>query len=247
MQFPTTRWDELAKASLHGDTVARTALDDFCRRYWQPVNGFIRWKGFDESEAADLTQDFFLNFLESRSWRRADRLRGSFRTFLLGALMHRLQKANSRKNRLKRGGGAAPASLDEMHGDESHEPALPHVPPADAAQFDRAWAVRVADAGLAVVREEYGANGKQPLYEALKGFLTARRTPPSYEEAAQRLGLNPGAVKTEIHRLRQAFRAALRLEISRTVSAPHEIEGELRHLRAVLADHGYDSRAPTET
>src|SRR5688572_18306242 len=85
MRFPTTHWDELAKASLHGDTEARTALDEFCRRYWQPVNAFIRWKGFDQAEAADLTQDFFLNFLKSRAWQRADRRRGSFRTFLLGA------------------------------------------------------------------------------------------------------------------------------------------------------------------
>ncbi len=247
MRFPTTRWDELAKASLHGDTEARTALNEFCQRYWQPVNGFIRWKGFDETEAKDLTQDFFLNFLETRSWRRADRLRGSFRTFLLGALTHRLQKARAHQTRLKRGGGNVPASLDEINGDESKEPTLPHVPAADAAQFDRAWAVRVVDAALATVRQNYSANGKPRLYETLKSFLTMRRAPPSYEETASALGLNPGAVKTEIHRLRQAFRAALRLEISRTVSAPHEIEEELRHLRTVLSDHAHDFDLPSET
>ena len=81
----------------------------------------------------------------------------------------------------------------------------------------------------------------------MKCFLTARRVPPTYEETASGLGLNPGAVKTEIHRLRQAFRAALRLEISRTVSAPHEIEEELRHLRAVLSDHAHDFDISGET
>ena len=245
MRFPTTRWDELAKASLHGDTEARNALDTFCGRYWQPVNGFIRWKGFAEAEAADLTQDFFLNFLETRSWRRADQLRGSFRSFLLGALTHRLQKARLHQNRLKRGGGSIPASLDEVNAGD-HESTLPHVPPADAAQFDRAWAVRVLDAALTEVRKDYSANGKERLYETLKCFLTSRRAPPSYEDAARALDLLPGTVKTEIHRLRQAFRAALRLEVSRTVSAPHEIEEELRHLRAVLSDHAPDF-GPSET
>lgn len=105
MEFPTTRWDELAQASLHGDTAARGALDLFCHKYWQPVNAFLRWKGYTEADAADLTQDFFLNFIETRSWRRADPLRGSFRTFLLGALAHRLQKTHARDTRLKRGGG----------------------------------------------------------------------------------------------------------------------------------------------
>lgn len=247
MPFPTTHWDELAKASLHGDAEARAALDQFCRSYWQPVNQFIRWKGFEEQEAADLTQDFFLNFLATSSLRRADRLRGKFRTFLLGALTHRLQKARSHQNRLKRGGGAALASLDEVQTDENHELALPHVQPADTAQFDRAWAVRVLDAALAAVREDYGANGKQRLYERLKYFLTPHRAPPSYEETARLLEMNPGAAKTEIHRLRQAFRAALRLEISRTVSAPHEIEEELRYLRAVLSEGEHDLVRPGET
>jgi RNA polymerase sigma-70 factor (ECF subfamily) len=247
MRFPTTHWDELAKASLHGDPEARSALDKFCRRYWQPVNGFIRWKGFDQQEAADLTQDFFLNFLETRSWRRADQLRGSFRTFLLGALTHRLQKARLHQNRLKRGGGSIPVCLDAANAANDHESTLPHVPPADAAQFDRAWAVRVLDAALAEVRKEYSAKGKQDLYEALKCFLTPRRALPSYEEAARQLDLNPGTAKTEIHRLRQAFRTALRLEISRTVSAPHEIGEELRHLRAVLSDHAHDFDMPGET
>src|SRR5688572_30479256 len=145
MPFPTTRWDELAQASLHGDTAARDALDRFCRRYWQPVNDFVRWKGYSEADAADLTQEFFLNFLENRSWRRADPLRGSFRTFLLGALMHRLQKAHSRDARLKRGGGAPVVSMEEVE-NELGAGDLPTVPPAAAAHFDRAWALQMLTA-----------------------------------------------------------------------------------------------------
>lgn len=236
MQFPTTRWDELARASLHGDTEARAALDEFCRRYWQPVNGFVRWKGFDQADADDLTQDFFLNFIETRSWRRADRLRGSFRAFLLGALTHHLQKAQAHQTRLKRGGGALPISLDQTEHASREEMALP---PEDAAHFDRVWAVRLLDVALTRTREEYAAKGKERTYAALKCFLTVRRTPPSYEEVARALGLTLGGIKTEIHRLRQAFRAALRLEIGRTVSAPHEVEEELRHLQSVWLSQGH--------
>lgn len=238
MQFPTTRWDELARASLHGDAEARTVLDEFCRRYWSPVNRFIRWKGYDEEDAADLTQDFFLNFLESRSWRRADRLRGSFRAFLLGALSHRLQKAHDRRLRLKRGGGTTPESLDELGDMDGQSPSSFLVAPADAAHFDRAWGVRLLEAALEAVRADYEGRGKGLLYAALKGFLTARAAPPGYEEVGRELGYHPGAVKTEIHRLRGAFRAALRVEIGRTVTTPHEIEEEFKHLRAVLAQGG---------
>ncbi|MEO5959453.1 MAG: sigma-70 family RNA polymerase sigma factor [Opitutaceae bacterium] len=247
MQFPTTRWDELAQASLHGDTAARRALDAFCRRYWEPVNAFIRWKGYAEAEAADLTQDFFLNFVETRSWRRAEPARGRFRTFLLGALTHRLAKARLHQTRLKRGGDSPAISLEETDAGKEAGAALASVPPTEVAHFDREWAIRVLGAALAVTREEYSAKGKQRLYEALKVFLTARGTPPSYETVACELGLGLGAVKTEIHRLRQALRAALRAEIGQTVSAPHEVEAELRHLRDVLAKHAHDFDEPGKT
>ena len=244
MQFPTTRWDELAQASLHGDHAAREVLNQFCRRYWDPVNAFVRWKGYSEADAADLTQDFFLNFLETRSWRRADPLRGNFRTFLLGALTHRLQKAHARGTRLKRGGGAEVGSLDEF---ENDEPDFPRVPPTDSAYFDRAWALRVLSAALVRTRDEYVTAGKQALYDGLKEFLGLRNQPQSYEETAAALGLTLAAVKTEIHRLRQAFRGAMRQEIGQTVSAPHEIEVELQHLRAVVVNQNLDSAPPTAT
>jgi RNA polymerase sigma factor (sigma-70 family) len=244
MQFPTTRWDELAQASLHGDLAAREALNQFCRRYWDPVNAFVRWKGYSEADAADLTQDFFLNFLETRSWRRADPLRGNFRTFLLGALTNRLQKARAHRNRLKRGGGAEVTSLDEF---ENNEPDFPRVPPTDSAYFDRAWALRVLSAALARTRDDYVTAGKQALYDGLKEFLGLRTQPQSYEETATALGLTLPGVKTEIHRLRQAFRGALRLEIGQTVSAPHEIEVELQHLRSVVVNQNLDSAPPTAT
>jgi hypothetical protein len=39
----------------------------------------------------------------------------------------------------------------------------------------------------------------------------------------------------------------MRLEIGQTVSAPHEVDEELRHLRAVLARHDLDSEPVGET
>lgn len=242
MQFPTTRWDELAQASLHGDAAARQALEDFCRRYWEPVNAFIRWKGYPEAEAADLTQEFFLNFVGTRSWRRADRLRGKFRTFMLGALARSLGNARVHQSRLKRGGDVPPVSLEETDDGAT----LPSVPPAEVAYFDREWAIRVLAAALEAVRDDYTAKGKERVFATLRVFLTATRTPPTYEAVAGDLGLGLGAVKTEIHRLRQSLGAALRAEIARTVSAPHEVDDEVRHLRTVLTSHGGGIDAPGE-
>jgi RNA polymerase sigma factor (sigma-70 family) len=247
VQFPTTRWDELAIATLHGDIEARRALDEFCRRYWTPVNNFVRWKGYSEAEAADLTQDFFLNFVTTRSWRRADPLQGRFRTFLLGALSHRLAKARAHQQRLKRGGGAEIVSLDDASAAAGEEGALPAVAPAEVAHFDREWAVGVLGAALAATREAYAAQEKQRHYEALKSFLSAQREAPSYEAAAAGLGMSVAAVKSEIHRLRQSLRTALHREIARTVSDPRQVAAELHYLRDVLTHGAQDFRRPDET
>ena len=42
-------------------------------------------------------------------------------------------------------------------------------------------------------------------------------------------------MKTLIHRLRRQFAAAVRREVMQTVSAPHEVDDELRQLRMVFA------------
>ncbi len=51
-----------------------------------------------------------------------------------------------------------------------------------------------------------------------------------------RTGLPAATVKTHVHRLRLRYREIVRREVARTVSAPHEIDEELRYLYTVLAE-----------
>lgn len=226
MSFPTTQWTQLALATLNGDTVGRAALDKFCQHYWQPVFLFIRFRWGIPEQARDLTQDFFLRVLEGADYKRADRLKGKFRTFLLGAVLHFLaEKARAAKAQ-KRGGDWDQTEMEDEKAS---------VSPADELVFDREWALAVLERALAVVRAECvearGAVAAEQLFLFLPG---AAASPPSYDELAARLGMALSAVKTVIHRLRQRLREALRAEIARTVSAPHEIEEEFNHLRRVL-------------
>jgi RNA polymerase sigma-70 factor (ECF subfamily) len=64
--------------------------------------------------------------------------------------------------------------------------------------------------------------------------LVGDRTAQPYEELAGKLGLSEGAVKSAVHRLRQRYRQLLRDEIAQTVAGVDDVEGELRHLIAVL-------------
>jgi RNA polymerase sigma-70 factor (ECF subfamily) len=71
-------------------------------------------------------------------------------------------------------------------------------------------------------------------FEVLRQFLPGCDAPPTLEDAAASLGTNVNAFKAALHRLRERFRELLRTEVSKTVSAPHEVEEELQYLRSLL-------------
>lgn len=244
MVFPSTHWTLLAMASLNGNTVGRQALEELCRRYWAPVCQFIRSRGRTEAEAEDLTQEFILHLMEQSTFKRADRLRGRFRALLLRSLVWFLADEWDKRSAAKRGGPQAPLSLNIGPGDD--DPALP-VEPAEAARFDQAWALTVLKSAWQRVHQEYAEAGRTEDFAVLKRFLPGAAEPPSYEAAAAQLEMTASALASEIHRMRGRFREHTRAEVARTVSAPHEIDEEMAHLRRLLEYRGTDFRTLAES
>jgi RNA polymerase sigma-70 factor (ECF subfamily) len=85
------------------------------------------------------------------------------------------------------------------------------------------------------LRAEFAAAGKPGDFEALKGCLMAAPGAIDYVTVASRLGMNEGAARVAVHRLRKRFREIYREEISQTLSDEADVAGELRHLAAALA------------
>ena len=105
--FPTTRWNQIARAVDGDDPDARAALADLCRIYWYPIYAFIRRKGYDAEQALDLTQDYFARLLEKRTVAAADRSKGRFRSFLLRDCSFFLADRIDRDRALEAGSGTA--------------------------------------------------------------------------------------------------------------------------------------------
>ena len=53
---------------------------------------------------------------------------------------------------------------------------------------------------------------------------------------ALRLGMSDTALRSELQRLRECFRNAVRQEVAATVETPSEVDAELHHLLAVLRE-----------
>ncbi|MGI8480992.1 MAG: RNA polymerase sigma factor [Chthoniobacterales bacterium] len=230
-RFATTRWDLVLASAQTQAPGADEALSDLCSTYWPPLYAFVRRRGFSPADAEDLVQGFFAQFLHDRAVKKADPLRGRFRTFLLSSIENFLANEWDRAAAAKRGGDFRFVALDEL-ATEERDTLDPIEATSPEAVFDRRWAQAIVDAALKHLREEADRRGKGKVFEELKSFLTADTT--SYENVATRLSLPLAAVKTAIHRLRANFRTIIRREVGRTVSSPTEIEDELRYLSSVL-------------
>jgi hypothetical protein len=141
------------------------------------------------------------------------------------------------RHALKRGGGAQLISTDELEAEELHHLRADREAAPDEV-LDARWAGVVLERALDKVRAECAAEGKTNLFETLSPFLGGTKPHVSYQEVADQMSLGLGAMKTLIYRLRQQFAAAVRREIMQTVSAPHEVDDELRRLRSVFARAG---------
>lgn len=234
--FGETAWSVVLAAG-GSESHAREALAELCQMYWPPIYAYLRQRGFNRDEAQDLTQIFFQRIVQDETLRRASPARGRFRSFLLGALTRCLADEKAYLRAVKRGGGAQFISMEEVATEEMHHQRVTtNLTPADS--LDARWAGLLLERALEKVRAEFSDNGKAETFDALSPFLGATRPEISYQDAAERMGLALSAVKTNIHRLRRQFASALRQEVMQTVSAPHEVDDELRQLRGVFVRLG---------
>jgi hypothetical protein len=230
--FVSTRWTVILKA---GDSAATSAgalsaLSELCHIYWRPLYVFLRKKGFGREDAQDLTQGFFAHLIENRGYAHADREKGRFRSFLLGALKHFIADARDREHALKRGGGMIPARLDDQ---EETQIARATKWQADEV-YDREWAASLVRHALDRLAQECALAGKAELFDYLIPRLAAEESAVPYEEMARRSRLTVASLRHELARLRDRYRAILREEVRGTVREAAEVDDELRYLCQAL-------------
>ena len=231
--FVTTHWSVVLTAGRSDTTRARAALENLCQTYWHPLYAYVRRRGHSSEDAQDLTQAFFARLLERNAVAAVAPEKGRFRSFLLASLNHFLSDEWDKARAQKRGGGKV-ISLD-LQSAETRLGEIPveHFTPEKA--FEHRWAITLLEQVYQRLGEEYRAQGKGALFDALRTTLAGASDAAPYAELARQLDLTEGAVKVAVHRLRQRYRGLLRDTIADTVSTPDEVEDELRYLFRTLA------------
>ena len=232
--FVSTPWSAVLAASHADDPMTQAALERLCETYWYPLYAYVRRRGYAIEDAQDLTQEFFTRLLRRHWLAGADRSKGRFRTFLLTAMERFLANEWDKARALKRGGGRPnlPLQLDTAETRYGIEPADRHTP---EQAFEYRWALTLLDEVVRQLEMEFQRRGQAALFKAFKPCLVGEGSAQPYAQLANTLGMEEGAVKVAVHRLRQRYRELLRAEIANTVAAPGEVETEMRHLFQVLA------------
>ena len=205
------------------------ALEELCKTYWFPLYAYVRRRGHTKADAEDLTQTFFARFLEKNYLEGLSAERGRFRAFLLASLKHFLANEWDKSQRQKRGGGASHLSLDWQTADTQFQIACPNELSPDKA-FDREWAVALLAKVIQRLQHEWEIEGRAEQFKHLKIFLSAGKGTIPYADAAKESGMQEGAVRVAVHRLRKRYRQLLVEEITQTVAGPEQVDEEMRAL-----------------
>jgi RNA polymerase sigma factor (sigma-70 family) len=239
--FMTTHWSVLRDLATEQEVAperAQELLSQLCADYWPPLYRFVRFRGYSEEDAQDLTQGFFVYLLEKEVYKAPQPDRGQFRTFLLHLLKRYLGKADAHRRRQKRGGEYVPVVINEDGVDifsvDQDDALLVKAPLDEQRAFDCDWAAALVERAMTALKAEYATGQRARVLEELRPFLIGGVGLPTYEEAAARLEVPMETLRSHLFRLRGSYRALLRAEVARTVSTDGEVESELRYLCRIL-------------
>lgn len=224
-QFATTRWSLIEHARDEPDR-SRPALEQLCRDYRPPVLAYVRRCGCALSDAEDITQEFFVRFIERGWYVTVDPGRGRFRTLLLTSLKHFIHDRCDHDHALKRGGGLRAVPLDDAY-------AVSTLAGPEQA-FVQAWIGTVLGRALARLRQESLEHGHAEQYDRLAEYLDGRAGGDDFGNLAVALGMRRNTLSVQLHRLRERLRQLVRMELLQTVGNAEALDAELAELRDML-------------
>ena len=230
--FPATSPTMMEELGNADPEVRRRRLEDLVARYWKPVYCVMRssWAKSNE-DAKDLTQEFFTrSLLEGSLVRSFDPGKGSFRTFLKGALQHFMMNQARHQATLKRGGEAQMLRLD-VPDEEVSSLIADHASLPPDRLFDAAWKADVLSRALRNLEEKLRAEGKQDCFRIFQRYdLGPGPEAPSYKDLAAEFGMSANLVKHSLDTARAGYRASVTEILRGTVENAELLEQEIRDL-----------------
>ena len=231
-RFQTTSWTLIVRAR-----ASRADLQELLSVYWSPVYAYLRRRGYDPHDAADLTQGFLSEVVLDRGFvERADPDLGRFRSFLLSALS---KFVIDEHRRVSGRYGTRPKMLIPSD-PEALAQAEPDVTEDPTRAFDRQWAATVIGIVLKRLESACQREGLESHWQAFEARVIRPAVygsqPASIESLVSCLGArSPEEVSSMLHTVKRKFRRVLRDTVAETLDGAADLELELAELRRFLS------------
>ena len=227
--FHTTRWTRVGLAKADSED-GRRALADLCDAYYEPVVAYLRGVFRDADAAREMSHAFFAEMLGGGTIHAAERGRGRFRSYLLGAVKHFVSRQREIQRSLKRGAGVESISMDEDGVSEVRDGSV--ISP-DAA-FDRQWALTMLERSLQALRSECQTEGRGHFFDQVRPILTGDSAYGEQGAVAAACGMNIDAFRVAVHRMKKRLRQCVKAEITGTLDDASGVADEMQILFEAL-------------
>jgi DNA-directed RNA polymerase specialized sigma24 family protein len=199
--FPLTPLSVLDDLCSQDENTKARARERLAEQYWAPIKTYLRhrWR-LAPDVAAEITQELFLRDLERETFRRFDRERARFRTFLR-TCADNLFREHARNAGAAKRSAVVVALEDDIAIDLS-------LTPEEA--FEQAWRARVAAIARARLDANLRSRGKDK-HADLFAMFHDEDPPPSYVDAAERLDATVTDVTNWLHSARREWRTQVSL------------------------------------
>ncbi len=234
--FPTTRWTRIAYASDPTHPRVQAAFAELFQLYCDPIYAYLRRSGLEPHDAEDSVQAFFLYAYEHRTFQKADREKGRFRTFVKGCLNNFLRDEYRRRTAAKRGGGAHHIDINGLEAEARYAADLADVNLSPEKLFERKLALAVFHGAMVELESEAADEGKSAILAALLGYLTGddEGAGAGYRAISVRLNIPVGTLKSHAHRFRKRLRELLRDRVDHIVASEDDVKSEMQALEESL-------------
>lgn len=242
--FLTTHWSLIE--DIKSENQRNQALIGLLlQKYWKPVYFYLRRKGYDNEQAKDLTQDFFLEVILNREMvQTADPAKGRFRSFLLYALERYLIDQMDKQVARKRIPKEKFVSLDFT--DHWDLPAaVSESSPADS--YNYGWMSSLLDQILSQVETKCREQGMEVHWNIFHDRVVRPTledaASPSLTDICEKYGVeNKKKASNMIITVKRCFQAALKECVRKTMIPERDIDEELREIMRFFPDSAQHSQ-----
>jgi RNA polymerase sigma-70 factor (ECF subfamily) len=236
-QFPTTTWSLLEAAADRQSPEFLAAMNRFAAGYWKPVFYYLRARGYAFQDAEDLTQAFFVRFLE-RDWLvSVDPARGRFRSFLLKVLSRFAADQGSKRAPRQAGFEQQLVAVSALVGDGERSFEPPDTETPDEI-FMRHWARAVIANVNRRLKVWCEANGRPDWYRVFAAFNLAagNQDRATQQGLARKLNLTRDQIRYALEQTKQQFVELLRSELAEQNDSSADLDEEIRELERLLGE-----------